>query len=138
MTWFSSRNVTSFRSSTVALRSMRMTAPLMKKRSPALSVMFIAASLEPVADDLVDLDHRREVVGDSRPHAVDLLHHPDADRDDAGAQLVRQLVVGVVEVVEEDRPESAQIEERVDPFARRRSLVLRRPQHGYDAVHGVA
>src|SRR5271163_2505912 len=41
MTWFSSRNVTSFKSSIEALRSMRMTAPLMKNRSPALSVMFI-------------------------------------------------------------------------------------------------
>src|SRR5208337_3838444 len=132
MTWFSRRNVTSFKSSIVALRSIRMTAPLMKKRSPALSVMFIAASLEPVADDLVDLDHRREVVGDSRPHAVDLLHHPDADRDDAGAQLVRQLVVRVVEVVEKDRPQPAQIEQRLDPLARQRPFLLRGAQHADD------
>src|SRR5271157_3392519 len=135
MTWFSSRNVTSLRSSIVALRSMRMTAPLMKNRSPALSVMFIAPSLQPVANDLVDLDHRPQVAARSALRAVDLLHHPDADRNDPRAQLLGQLVVRVLEVVEEDRPQPAQIEQRLDPLARQWPLLLRRAQHADHAIH---
>src|SRR5215469_6526670 len=103
-----------------AFRSMRMTAPLMNNRSPALSVMFMRRrpSLEPVADQLVDFDHRRKVAGQSAAHTVDLLHHPDADRDDSCSELVRQLVVRVVEVVDENRPQTAEIEQRVDALAR--------------------
>ena len=56
-------------------------------------------SLQPVADQLVDFDHRREIVCLPAANAIDLLHHPNADRDDSGSELVRQLIVRVVEVL---------------------------------------
>src|SRR5208283_3959827 len=138
MTWFSSRKVTSFNSSIDALRSMRMTAPLMNNRSPALSVMFMAGSLQSVADELVDLDHRRQVVRLAAAHAINLLVHPDADRDDSGSELLRQLVVGVLEVGDEDHPQAAKIVERIDPLARLRALLLGRAQHRDHAIHRLA
>src|SRR5271166_4362180 len=138
MTWFSSRKVTSFNSSIDALRSMRMTAPLMNNRSPALSVIFMACSLQSVADNLVDLDHRRQVVRLAAEHAINLLVHPDADRDDSGSELVRQLIIGVVEVGDEDHPQAAKIVERLDALARLRALLLRRSQHRDYAIHRLA
>src|ERR1700678_3235003 len=104
MMWFSSRKAASFSNSTVAFRSSRITAPLRYSRSPARSVMFIAASLQAVADDLVDFDQRIEIRGRAGADTVDFPVDPDSDRNYARAQRLRQAVFRAAQILEEDRP----------------------------------
>ena len=51
---------------------------------------------------------------------------------------IGQLVARILEVVDEDHPEAAEIEQRVDPLARQRPAFLSGAQHADDPVHGCA
>ena len=119
----------SFMSSSDTFRSALSTAPLMKILSPARSerwvLLLIGAPLKLSCDTSI---RRLEVLRTALPDFLGLTHHPEPHRDEIGPELLRQPVLGLGEILDEDPPQPAHEMQRLDRLDRARPLLLRNRQ----------
>src|SRR5581483_9438696 len=96
------------------------------------------ASLEAVAYSGGHLDDASEVAGLLEADLLALAHDPQADGDQIGTQLLRQVVVRAGQVLEEGAPQAAHEQRRLDGLARASSAALRRLQQRDRVADGLA
>src|SRR5208283_1580282 len=107
-------------------------------RSRARKKIFMGSLGQAVADDLVDFDDAREVIALALVDTVNFPDHPTADRNQAGAQFRRQLVLRELQILQENPPELSQIEDRLDPLSRADPAFSSRFEQLENLVEGLA